>query len=145
MWRLDAGLGIKILGSQIFQWLEAWCCTNHFTPSGPQFPHSQNGEARGSKILTRDKRKLPKNRHKLVKMQRINGMHVVECCVPEGSSAEASSQVQKSNMDVCVSAGVGGLRGQRQEAILIKGKMATNYSPLASCAIVELRSLFLYS
>lgn len=113
-----------------------WLTISSFTKWG--------GES-GSKILTRDKRKLQKNRHKLVKMQRINGMHVVECCVPEGSSAEASSQVQKSNMDVCVSAGVGGLRGQRQEAILIKGKMATNYSPLASCAIVELRSLFLYS
>lgn len=57
-------------------------------------------------------------------------MHVVECFVPEGSSAEASSQVQKSNMDVCVSAGVRGLRGQRQKALLIKGKMATNSSPL---------------
>ena len=57
-------------------------------------------------------------------------MCVAECCVSEGSSAEASSQVQKSNMDVCVSARVRGLRGQRQEAILIKGKMATNPSPL---------------
>lgn len=57
-------------------------------------------------------------------------MRVAECCVPEGSSAKASSQVQKSNMDVCVSTGARGLRGQRQQAILIKGKMATNSSPL---------------
>lgn len=76
-----------------------WATISSFTKWG--------GES-GSKILPRDKRKLQKNRHKLVKMQRINGMHVVECCVPEGSSAEASSQVQKSNMDVCVSAGAGG-------------------------------------
>ena len=121
---------MKSLGSQISCDLKAdvaqiilplWATISSFTKWG--------GE-NGSKILPRSKGKLQKNRYKLVKMQRINDKCVAECCVPEGSSAEASSQVQKSNMDVCASARVRGLRGQRQEAILIKGKMATNPSPL---------------
>ena len=38
-------------------------------------------------------------------MQRMDGMSIVGCCVPEGSSAEALNQVWKPNISVYVSIG----------------------------------------
>lgn len=61
-----------------------WATISSFTKWG--------GET-GSKIPPREKGKQQQNRHKVVEMQRMNGMSIIGCCVPEGSSAEALNQV----------------------------------------------------
>lgn len=113
-----------------------------FLPSGPQFPHSQNGECEnGSKILPRNKGKLQKNRYKLVKME----MACMSLSVLFQKEALLKLRARcRSQTWMCVSLQGLGVEGQRQKALLIKGKWPQ--IPLL-CLMYksELRSLFLYS